>query len=106
CLILGFRGRLRGPRGEALHEKWRQALFAFAWQREADAADLGRRLEQPAAAPPRRLPVRAALPDGFRLGLAVLGLVLLMNGIGHLFWRDIQHEMAAVTHLADAEQAP
>ncbi|EPK2738916.1 hypothetical protein L4643_005471, partial [Pseudomonas aeruginosa] len=24
----------------------------------------------------------------------------------HLFWRDIQHEMAAVTHLADAEQAP
>ncbi|MDF5918844.1 DotU/TssL family secretion system protein [Pseudomonas aeruginosa] len=32
CLILGFRGRLRGPRGEALHEKWRQALFAFAWQ--------------------------------------------------------------------------
>ncbi|EPJ7973950.1 hypothetical protein, partial [Pseudomonas aeruginosa] len=21
-------------------------------------------------------------------------------------WRDIQHEMAAVTHLADAEQAP
>ncbi|EOU9678647.1 hypothetical protein, partial [Pseudomonas aeruginosa] len=25
---------------------------------------------------------------------------------GHLFWRDIQHEMAAVTHLADAEQAP
>lgn len=106
CLILGFRGRLRGPRGEALHEKWRQALFAFAWQREADAADLGRRLEQPAAAPPRRLPVRAALPDGFRLGLAVLGLVLLMSGIGHLFWRDIQHEMAAVTHLADAEQAP
>ncbi|KSL44762.1 type VI secretion system protein ImpK [Pseudomonas aeruginosa] len=106
CLILGFRGRLRGPRGEALHEKWRQALFAFAWQREADAADLARRLEQPAAAPPRRLPVRAALPDGFRLGLAVLGLVLLMSGIGHLFWRDIQHEMAAVTHLADAEQAP
>ncbi|MCT5944232.1 DotU family type IV/VI secretion system protein, partial [Pseudomonas aeruginosa] len=46
------------------------------------------------------------LPDGFRLGLAVLGLVLLMSGIGHLFWRDIQHEMAAVTHLADAEQAP
>ncbi|MDV7784638.1 hypothetical protein R4J70_32120, partial [Pseudomonas aeruginosa] len=38
--------------------------------------------------------------------LAVLGLVLLMSGIGHLFWRDIQHEMAAVTHLADAEQAP
>ncbi len=56
--------------------------------------------------PAPRLPVRAALPDGFRLGLAVLGLVLLMSGIGHLFWRDIQHEMAAVTHLADAEQAP
>ena len=56
---------------------------------------------------PPALPVpRAALPDGFRLGLAVLGLVLLMSGIGHLFWRDIQHEMAAVTHLADAEQAP
>ncbi|KSS91082.1 type VI secretion system protein ImpK [Pseudomonas aeruginosa] len=84
----------------------RAPASAFAWQREADAADLGRRLEQPAAAPPRRLPVRAALPDGFRLGLAVLGLVLLMSGIGHLFWRDIQHEMAAVTHLADPEQAP
>ena len=105
CLILGFRGRLRG-RAARRCTKWRQALFAFAWQRRADAADLGRRLEQPAAAPPRRLPVRAALPDGFRLGLAVLGLVLLMSGIGHLFWRDIQHEMAAVTHLADAEQAP
>ena len=58
CLILGFRGRLRRPRGEALHEKWRQALFAFAWQREADAADLGRRLEQPAA--------RATAPAGAR----------------------------------------
>ncbi|MDU2611071.1 MAG: type VI secretion system baseplate subunit TssF, partial [Pseudomonas aeruginosa] len=79
CLILGFRGRLRGPRGEALHEKWRQALFAFAWQREADAADLGRRLEQPAAAPPRRLPVRAALPDGFRNLLNLGGEVSLCN---------------------------
>ncbi|MBH9490761.1 DotU family type IV/VI secretion system protein, partial [Pseudomonas aeruginosa] len=79
---------------------------ACAGQREAQAADVGRRLQPRAAAPPRRRPVRAALPDGFRLGLAVLGLVLLMSGIGHLFWRDIQHEMAAVTHLADAEQAP
>ncbi|MBH9321852.1 DotU family type IV/VI secretion system protein, partial [Pseudomonas aeruginosa] len=77
-----------------------------AGPRAAPAAPRGRRLEHPAAAPPRRRRGRAALPDGFRLGLAVLGLVLLMSGIGHLFWRDIQHEMAAVTHLADAEQAP
>ncbi|KSM31598.1 type VI secretion system protein ImpK [Pseudomonas aeruginosa] len=93
----------RAPASRDLANVYLQCLILAA---EADAAVLARRLEQPAAAPPRRLPVRAALPDGFRLGLAVLGLVLLMSGIGHLFWRDIQHEMAAVTHLADAEQAP
>ena len=32
CLILGFQGRLRGESGQVQHEKWRLALFTFAWQ--------------------------------------------------------------------------
>lgn len=89
CLNLGFQGRLRGVRGQALHEKWRHALFAFAWQRDASAQLVGPMLEQPAAVPPARLPVRRMLPDGLRLSLFIgLGLMLIL-AIGHLLWRDI-----------------
>ena len=93
CLTLGFQGRLRGVRGRALHEKWRHALFAFAWQRDADLLRVGPMLEQPAASAPSRLPVRRMLPDGLRLSLFIcLGLVLMI-GIGHLLWRDIAQRL-------------
>ncbi len=100
CLILGFHGRLRGERGQALHEKWRHALFAFAWQRDPDFADVSDLLERPVAVEPKRLPVRRSLPDGFRLGLGILGLVVVLTLVGHLFWRDIAGELEPVLHLA------
>ncbi len=93
CLTLGFQGRLRGARGQILHEKWRHALFAFAWQRDADLRQVGAMLEQPASVPPSRLPVRRMLPDGLRLSLFIaLGVVLLL-GVGHLVWRDIAQRL-------------
>lgn len=93
CLILGFQGRLRGARGRILHEKWRHALFAFAWQRDADERRVGAMLEQPAMAAPSRLPLRRILPDGLRLSLFIgLGLVLMLL-VGHLFWRDIAQRL-------------
>ena len=109
CLVLGFHGQLRGERGRATHEKWRQALFTFAWQREPASAGPQQSLERPTQAAPVRLPLRRALPDGFRLGLAIFGLFLLLTALGHWFWRDIQSELEPVLHLAvtmdDAEQA-
>lgn len=101
CLTQGFQGRLRGARGQALHEKWRYALFAFAWQRDADIRQIGVMLEQPAATPPNRQPVQRILPDGLRLSLCIcLGLVL-MFGIGHLFWRDIARHLEPALYQAD-----
>lgn len=100
CLILGFHGRLRGPGGEALHGKWRHALFAFTRQRDPEYANVGALLAEPSEVPPQRLPVREAMPDGVRLGLLVLGVTLLLIGIGHLFWRDIGDELSPVLHLA------
>ncbi|TBU95643.1 DotU family type IV/VI secretion system protein [Phytopseudomonas dryadis] len=100
CLILGFHGRLRGGRGQAIHEKWRHALFTFAWQRDPSHADVAETLEAPARVTPLRLPVRRVLPDGVRLGLAILGGVLLLSAGGHLFWRDITQELEPVLHLA------
>ncbi|MGY4533157.1 type VI secretion system protein ImpK [Pseudomonas sp. TE3786] len=109
CLILGFHGRLRGPRGEAIHEKWRHALFTFAWQREPSYDDVAETLELPSDVAPIRLPVRRSLPDGLRLGLAIGVGVLLLSLVGHLFWRDITQALEPVLHLASAttvEQEP
>ncbi|AZD29222.1 DotU family type IV/VI secretion system protein [Pseudomonas chlororaphis] len=103
CLILGFQGRLRGEQNQNLHEKWRLALFEFAWQHEADYADVAQRLERPAAVEPVRLPVRLSLPDGFRLGLAIVGMLLVMSVVGHLFWRDIGQQLEPVMQLTDVE---
>jgi type VI secretion system protein ImpK len=95
---------MRGTRGQALHEKWRHGLFAFAWQRDADMQRVGIMLEQPATVTPSRLPVRRMLPDGLRLGLFIcLGLVL-MFGIGHLFWRDIAQRIEPVLYQAGSIQ--
>lgn len=99
CLILGFHGRLRGERGQAIHEKWRHALFTLAWQRDPSYVDIAETLESPTLVAPARLPVRRFLPDGVRLGLIVLGGVLLLSAVGHLFWRDIAQELEPVLHL-------
>jgi len=105
CLTLGFQGRLRSARGQALHEKWRLALFTFAWQREPNLHRVGAMLEQPAAATPIRLPVRRMLPDGFRLGLFIgIGLLLLLC-IGHLLWRDIAQRLEPDLYQAGIYQA-
>jgi len=102
CLILGFQGRLRGEPGQIQHEKWRVALFTFAWQHEPDYVDVSQRLAMSAAAPPVRLPAQTSLPDGLRLGLAILAMVLLLTGLGHMFWRDIRSELEPVLQLNES----
>ena len=102
-LLLGFQGRLRGGQGMARHEEWRRTLFAFAWQRDADYRHVGAMLERPAAIQPLRLPTRRTLPDGFRLGLILLALLVAMTLIGHLFWLDIARHVRPV--LAAPETA-
>ncbi len=108
CLVLGFHGQLRGERGQAMHERWRQALFTFAWQHEPTAAGALQSLERPLRAEPLSRPLRRALPDGLRLGLAIAGVALLLTVVGHWLWSDIQSELEPVLHLAatldDGEQ--
>lgn len=109
CLVLGFHGQLRGERGQAQHERWRQALFTFAWQREPATAGALQSLERPTRAEPLRRPLRRALPDGLRLALVIAGFTLLLSAVGHWLWSDIQSELEPVLHLAtsleDGEQS-
>ena len=102
CLILGFQGRLRGEPGQVQHEKWRVALFTFAWQHEPDYVDVSQRLAMSAAATPVRMPAQQSLPDGFRLGLAIVAMVLLLTGLGQVFWRDIRLELEPVLQLNES----
>lgn len=99
CLLLGFHGRLRGPKGDALHEKWRQALFAHAWQRDAASSELLETLGRPAAAAPLRLPLRRALPDGVRLLLIITAGIVLLALLGHWLWGDIQGQLEPALKL-------
>ena len=102
CLILGFHGRLRGEHSQAQLEKWRLALFNFAWQDDASYADVSQRLVQPSLVAPLQLPVRSALPDGFRLALGIVAMVLLLTGLGQFFWRDIRSELEPVLQISDS----
>lgn len=106
CLILGFHGRLRGEQGQVQREKWRRALFMFAWQDEADYAGVSQRLVQPSLATPLQSPVRTALPDGFRLALGILAMILLLTGLGQFLWRDIRQELEPVLQAPDTLTAP
>lgn len=106
CLILGFHGRLRGEHSQAQLAKWRLALYNLAWQDEASYADVGQRLAQPSQATPLQLPVRTALPDGFRLALGILTMVLLLTALGHFLWRDIGQELAPALQGGDVVNAP
>ncbi|MGE8409247.1 MAG: DotU family type IV/VI secretion system protein [Pseudomonas sp.] len=100
CLILGFHGRLRGRSGEALHAKWRHALFNLTRQREPEYDNVSALLSEAASVPPQQKPLREVMPDGLRLALLVFGVSLLLVGVGHLFWRDIGDELSPVLHLA------
>lgn len=102
CLILGFHGRLRGEHSQAQLEKWRWALYTFAWQDEASYGGVSQRLVQPSLTPPLQLPVRTALPDGFRLALGILAMLLLLTGLGQFLWRDIQSELEPVLQIIDS----
>ncbi|MFR0687761.1 DotU family type IV/VI secretion system protein [Enterobacterales bacterium AE_CKDN230030158-1A_HGKHYDSX7] len=109
CLLLGFHGRLRGPKGEALHEKWRHALFAHAWQRDAEPQALLDTLARPSSAAPLRLPLRRALPDGLRLVLMVAAGTLLLVVLGHWLWSDVRGELTPLlelTQLVGAAELP
>lgn len=110
CLNLGFHGRLRGTGGRALHEKWRRALFAFAWQREAGLHQVGTLLEQPAALPALRQPLRRMLPDSLRLGLCIGAGLLVLLLLGQLFWHDIarrlEPELSATLAVRSVETGP
>ena len=103
-LLLGFYGRLRGSGGLLQHEEWRRALFAFAWQRDADYRNVGAMLARPASAPPLRLPLRRTLPDGYRLSLILLALLLFMTGVGHLFWMDISRRLSPGLYEPDTTE--
>ncbi|MCY1308853.1 hypothetical protein D9M70_588920 [compost metagenome] len=48
------------------------------------------------------MPVQQSLPDGFRLGLAILAMVLLLTGLGQVFWRDIRSELEPVLQLNES----
>ncbi|MGE1172548.1 DotU/TssL family secretion system protein [Pseudomonas sp. BW7P1] len=106
CLILGFHGRLRGEHSQAQLEKWRLALFTFAWQDEASYDDVSQRLVQPSLTAPLQLPVRTALPDGFRLALGILAMVLLLTGVGQFLWSDIRSELEPVLQTTASMAAP
>ncbi|MDR6607515.1 DotU/TssL family secretion system protein [Pseudomonas synxantha] len=102
CLVLGFEGQLRGEQSQVQHEKLRLALFTFAWQHDAEYADVSARLEQPSAVPAVQLPVQQSLPDGFRLGLVILAMVMILTGLGQFFWRDIRQELDPVLQMTDS----
>lgn len=101
CLILGFKGRLRGPGGEALNEKWRHALFMLVFDREPNVQAASDRLERPTRTPPAQLPLRESLPDGLRLGLAIAAGVLVLLVAGHWFWHDIGQSLEPALRLVN-----
>jgi type VI secretion system protein ImpK len=86
CLMLGFRGRLRGEAGALRHDQLRHALFAFAMQRDAEPAHLATPLERVALAPRRTVSLTKMFPDHVRL-LTLLSIgVCVMLGVSHLLW--------------------
>jgi type VI secretion system protein ImpK len=84
CLMLGFKGRLRGEAGSLRHDQLRHALFAFAMQRDAEPGRLAAPLERAGVAPGRAAALTQMFPDHARLAL-LLGIgVCVMLGLSHL----------------------
>jgi type VI secretion system protein ImpK len=112
CLILGFRGRLRGQAGSLRHDQLRHALFAFAMQRDAEPAHLAEPLARVAVAPRRTVSLTKMFPDNARF-LVLLGVgVCVLLGVSHLLWsvatagvRPSVAQFQAIA-LADATPAP
>ena len=112
CLILGFRGRLRGEAGALRHDQLRHALFAFAMQRDVEPAHLAAPLERVALAPRRTVTLSKMFPDHVRFA-ALLGVgVCVLLGVSHLLWSvataDVQRSVMQfqAIALADAPAAP
>jgi type VI secretion system protein ImpK len=112
CLILGFRGRLRGEAGALRHDQLRHALFAFAMQRDAEPAHLAAPLERVALAPRRTVTLTKMFPDHVRFA-ALLGIgVCVLLGLSHLLWSvataDVRPSVAQFQAIAltDALPAP
>jgi len=112
CLILGFRGRLRGEAGALRHDQLRHALFAFAMQRDAEPARLAAPLERVALAPRRTVTLSKMFPDHVRFA-ALLGVgVCVLLGVSHLLWSvataDVQRSVMQfeAIALADTPAAP
>ncbi|SIO58920.1 DotU family type IV/VI secretion system protein [Paraburkholderia phenazinium] len=112
CLILGFRGRLRGEAGALRHDQLRHALFAFAMQRDAEPAHLAAPLERVALAPRRTVTLSKMFPDHVRFA-ALLGVgVCVLLGVSHLLWSvataDVQRSVMQfqAIALADTPAAP
>lgn len=86
CLMLGFRGRLRGQAGALRHDQLRHALFAFAMQRDAEPDHVSAPLERVALPPRRTVSLGKMFPDNARF-LALLGVgVCVLLGVSHVMW--------------------
>ena len=86
CLMLGFRGRLRGAQGALRHDQLRHALFTFAMQRDAEPARVAATLEHAAVAPRRALPLTQMSPDVARFSLLLTVGLCVLVGLSHLLW--------------------
>jgi len=106
CLMLGFKGRLRGAQGALRHDQLRHALFAFAMQRDADPTHLGAPFERIAVAPRRAVTLTQMFPDIARFGM-MLGIgVCVMLGISHLLWSiEMARVWPAVTQFQNVAAA-
>ncbi|WP_169708781.1 DotU family type IV/VI secretion system protein [Trinickia terrae] len=86
CLMLGFKGRLRGEAGALRHDQLRHALFAFAMQRDPEPARLAAPLERVAIGQGRAAELTQMFPDHTRLALLLGVGVCVLLGISHLIW--------------------
>jgi type VI secretion system protein ImpK len=102
ALVLGFRGRLRRDPGH--YEHCCTSLFAQVYQREPGLKMLEQVLEGDSLGKPLQFSERKMLPDGYRLALTLLLMLLLMLGISQLFWHDIyQHIDLSHPPLSEAK---
>jgi type VI secretion system protein ImpK len=110
CLMLGFRGRLRGQAGALRHDQLRHALFAFAMQRDAEPARLTSALERHAVPDRNVRSLVRMVPDNARFaGLIGIGAGVLL-AISHLLWLEatavVRPSLEQFQAVALADPAP
>jgi type IV/VI secretion system ImpK/VasF family protein len=86
CLMLGFRGRLRGEQGALRHDQLRHALFAVAMQRDAEPGRVAAPLERTGVAPRQTSLLAQMFPDNTRFALLLAVGVVVLLGVSHLMW--------------------